>query len=195
MEKNETNLESVPYGKRLLTLLLVFLKIGCFTFGGGWSMIAQIEKEFIEKRNWVTELDILDYTSVGRSLPGMMIGNIAMMFGYRIAGVAGAFVTSLSMVTAPLLVMVFVVRIYDLIRDNMYVASTMSGVRAAVVPIILVALMKLFKPAMKDKACYVIGAAALVMSLFLGVSYIAVVIAGVAAGIILTEVRTRRGLH
>ncbi|MDO4493928.1 MAG: chromate transporter [Clostridia bacterium] len=188
-------LARVPHGKRLLTLALVFLKIGCFTFGGGWSIIAQIEKEFIEKRGWSTETDILDFTSVGRSLPGMMIGNIAIMFGYRIAGIAGAFVTAGSMLAAPFGVMVVVVKLYDLIRANLYVAATMRGVRAAVVPMILCALIKLFKPAMQDNPCYIIGAAALLLSLFGGVSYIAIVVAGVTVGVILTEVRARRDLH
>ena len=67
-----------------------FFKIGCYTFGGGWSIVAQMQKEYVEKRHWLTEEELLDITSVGRSLPGLMIGNVSYLFGYHVAGFPGA---------------------------------------------------------------------------------------------------------
>ena len=75
---------------RVWGLFWQFFKIGCYTFGGGWSIVAQMQKEYVEKRGWLTEEDLLDITSVGRSLPGLMIGNVSYLFGYHVAGFPGA---------------------------------------------------------------------------------------------------------
>ena len=72
-----------------MELFLYFAKIGCFTFGGGWSIIAQMQEEFINKRHTLTEEELLDITSVAKSLPGIMITNISVIFGYRTAGIPG----------------------------------------------------------------------------------------------------------
>ena len=69
--------------KRALSIFATFLKFGCFTFGGGWSIVAQMQKEYVEKRRWLTDEELLDYTSVGRSTPGLMIGNTSIPFGYH----------------------------------------------------------------------------------------------------------------
>ena len=63
---------------RALELFLYFFKIGFYTFGGGWSIVAQIQQEYVQKKGWITDEELLDITSVGRSLPGLMIGNVSM---------------------------------------------------------------------------------------------------------------------
>lgn len=68
--------------KKGLELFAFFFKIGCFTFGGGWSILAQMEQEFVDKRKWLTKSELLDMVAVGRSVPGIMITNISMIFGY-----------------------------------------------------------------------------------------------------------------
>ena len=70
--------------KCITTLFCQFFKIGLFTFGGGWSIVTQMQNEFVDKRRWVTEEELLDMVSVGRSLPGIMIANISVLFGYRV---------------------------------------------------------------------------------------------------------------
>ena len=75
---------------RALELFLYFFKIGFYTFGGGWSIVAQIQQEYVQSKGWITDEDLLDITSVGRSLPGLMIGNVSYLFGYHVAGFPGA---------------------------------------------------------------------------------------------------------
>ena len=71
---------------RALQLFRFFVKIGFFTFGGGWSILAQMQSEFVERRQWLTQEELLDIVSVGRSLPGIMIANISAPFGYHMGG-------------------------------------------------------------------------------------------------------------
>ena len=179
---------------KTLNLFKTFLKFGCFTFGGGWSIVAQIQKEYVEKKAWITDQELLDYTSVGRSTPGLMIGNASVLFGYHVAGVPGAIAALLGIVIPPVAIMLGVVFLYGLFKDNPYVARAMIGVRAAVVPIIFSALLKLFKSGMKDVPCYAIAAGALTLCLFTRLNNVLIVLLGAAAGLMIQEVRQRRDL-
>ena len=172
--------------RRTLSIFLTFLKFGCFTFGGGWSIVAQIQKEYVEKRRWITDEELLDFTSVGRSIPGIMVGNASVLLGYQAA--------LLGIVIPPVIIMLGVVFIYDLVKDNLYVARAMIGVRAAVVPIIFSAVSKLFKSGVSDLFCGVIALAAFSLCLFTKMSNVAIVVLGAAAGLAWQEVRARRGL-
>ena len=104
--------------RRLLFLLWYFARIGAFTFGGGWSIIAQMQRDFVEERHWMTEEDIVDMTSIGRSLPGVMIGNVSFMFGYRMAGVAGGVAAVFGLNAAPFVVLMILTNIYEGLRDK-----------------------------------------------------------------------------
>lgn len=179
---------------RTLEVFKTFLKFGCFTFGGGWSIVAQIQKEYVEKKRWITDEELLDFTSVGRSMPGLMIGNASVLFGYHVAGIPGAVAALLGIVIPPVIIMLGVVFLYDLAKDNLYVARAMMGVRAAVVPIIFSALVKLFKSGMKDAACYAVAFGALALCLFTRLNNVLIVLLGAAAGLLIQEVRHRRDL-
>ena len=76
--------------KKLGRIFLTMFRIGCFTYGGGWSIFAQLEEEFGEKRGWLTKEEFLDIMSLARSFPGIMVINMSVMFGYRVRGVPGA---------------------------------------------------------------------------------------------------------
>ncbi|MBQ6527319.1 MAG: chromate transporter [Clostridia bacterium] len=179
---------------RVPEIFLTFLKFGCFTFGGGWSIVAQIQKEFVENKHWITDEELLDFTSVGRSTPGLMIGNASVLFGYHVAGIPGALAALFGIVIPPVLIMLGVVFIYDLVKDNLYVERAMTGVRAVVVPIIFSALLKLFKSGMKDLFCYAIALCALAMCLVFNVNNVLIVLIGAAAGLIYQEVKSRHDL-
>ncbi len=176
--------------KKALQMLLFFCKIGCFTFGGGWSIVAQMQREFVEKRAWITEDELLDYTAVARSLPGIMIGNTSLLFGYHIAGIPGA-VGAIVGITIPSMVIIgLLTLVYDAFRSNPYVLRALTGIRASVIPIIISASFKLRKGAFKDWIGYVLAAAAAAMSL-LGVNNIIIIILGVAAGLLIAEAKER----
>ena len=180
--------------KRILDIFLTFLKFGCFTFGGGWSIVAQMQKEYVEKRRWLTDEELLDYTSVGRSTPGLMIGNASVLFGYHAAGIPGALAALFGIAIPPIVIMLLVVYIYDLVKDNLYVSRAMVGVRAAVVPVIISALLKLLKSGLKDAFCYLVAAAALALCLFTKMNNALIVLLGALAGLCWQEVQNRRDL-
>lgn len=177
---------------RAFSLFLQFFKIGFCTFGGGWSIVAQIQKEYVEKEHWLTEEKLLDITSVGRSLPGLMIGNVSYLFGYHVAGFPGAIACLLGIAIPPLLILTVVTWCYTLVKDNVYVSRAMVGVRAAVVPVIASAAMGLRKGTLTNRTSYLILLLGLCLYLFFGVSCILIVLLGGLLGFVLGTWQERR---
>ena len=189
----ETSQEANTHRKgRAPGLFWQFFKFGCYTFGGGWSIVAQMQKEYVQKRGWLTEEELLDITSVGRSLPGLMIGNVSYLFGYHVAGFPGAIACVTGMCIPPLLILTVVTWFYTQVRDNPYVSRAMVGVRAAVVPIIGSAALGLRKAALADRSGYVILLLGFALYLFLGVNCIIIVLLGALLGFLLCTWRERR---
>ena len=79
-----------PKAQNLGTLFFTFFKIGLFTFGGGYAMIALLEEEFIQRRRWLDKDEFLDMTAIAESTPGPVAINSATYLGYKLAGVPGA---------------------------------------------------------------------------------------------------------
>ncbi len=169
---------------KLLVLFLVMLKIGTFTFGGGWSIITQLQAELIEKRGWVRKEDLLDYTSVGRSVPGIMVINICVMIGYRIGGALYGAVAAVGVALPSIVVLSVVAVFYNKLIDNVYIARAMVGVRAAVVPIIVGAVAELKSAALRNKRQYAIAVGAFFLCLFTPVSNLLVVVLGAGVGLL-----------
>ena len=172
--------------KRALTVLRVMFKVGFFTWGGGWRIVAQlVPREFIEKRGWMTQEDLVDIISVGRSMPGIMVMNVSVLFGYQIGGIPGVVCSVAGIASPSVIVLTIVTGFYTQIKDNIYVAKALVGVRAAVIPIIGGAALKMRKTAWVDYKGYLISAAAFLLCVFTPLHNIFIVLAGAAAGLIL----------
>lgn len=173
-------------------LFLYFFKIGFYTFGGGWSIVAQIQQEYIHKRHWITEEELLDITSVGRSLPGLMIGNVSYLFGYHVAGFPGALASLLGITLPSVIVLTVVTWFYSLFRANPYVSRAMAGVRAAVAPIIASSALGLRQAALSERTGYWFLLLAFGLYLLAGLSCVLIVLLSGALGWLLCVRRERR---
>ena len=169
-----------------------FLKFGCFTFGGGWSIVSQMQRVYVEERKCITNEELIDLTSVGRSLPGTMIANIAMLFGYHQAGILGGVVCVLGMILPPLMILAVITLFYSAFRDSYWVAAAMDGIRLAVVPIIISAVLPMMKSAFSRRILIGIALAALVAYL-LGAGCVLIVIGGAVCGVLLKALLYRGG--
>ena len=179
--------------KRCWPLLRQFILFGCFTFGGGWSIVAQMKKTYVDQQHVLTDQDLLDLTSVGRSLPGLMIGNVSYLFGYHVAGFPGALACLLGISLPSLIVLTVVTWCYTQVKDNLYVSRAMTGVRAAVAPVVASAALKLRKAALTDRAGYVFLFLAFALYLFGGLSCILIVLISGFLGWLLSVWHCRKG--
>lgn len=179
--------------KILTRLFLDFLCIGAFTFGGGWSIVAQMRQRYVQQQGVLRDEELLDMVSVGRSLPGIMGCNIALLFGYRMAGVAGGALCILGMILPPLLILIVISFFYGVFRTNPWVIAAMGGMRAAVVPIIISAAWNMLKGSFRFPPSYAIAAVVFVLYLFFHVNCVWLTLLGLLAGILTGEYYERRG--
>lgn len=176
----------------LAKLYMEFLKFGAFTFGGGWSIVAQMKELYVNRKHTLTDEELLDITSIGRSLPGTMIGNIAMFFGHRMAGFWGGVACMFGMITVPMIILLVITSFYTAFQSNIWVAAAMKGVRAAVAPVILSALMGMLKSAFKYPPCYVVALGMFGLYFGLRVSPVMLVVIGAVLGLMICEYYERR---
>ena len=175
--------------KRCFSLLLFFMKIGCFTFGGGWSLLAQMEKEFVDRRKWITKEELLDIVSVGKSIPGIMITNISMIFGYRMEGYIGGFICVIGITIPAIVILSIVTYFYDYLKNNYWVSAALTGIRAAVPAIVFSSVWSMGKTIIKDKKAYVIFPAAFIICYFTDWNRALIILGGVILALVMMGVK------
>jgi chromate transporter len=153
--------------RQLLHIFLVTFRIGLFTFGGGAAMLPMIQQEFVKKQGWIDEEQTADIFAVSQSLPGAMAINASTLLGYRISGTAGALLAGLGCVLPSFLVIVVVSLFYNIFISNPYVAGALRGIQGAVIALLLSAIWKLRKAALKDHFCWILCLLTLLAALFL----------------------------
>jgi chromate transporter len=162
----------------------IMFKLGALTFGGGWSIIAQMQQELVERYGWLTSEELVDLALVGRSLPGIMVINTATLVGYHLKGIRGACLAIIGTSLPSMIIICVITFFYQKFRDNIYVAKALNGVRAVVLPIILSAAVTMKETALKNKLSYAIAAGALLICLFVPISNMWVVIGGAVIGLL-----------
>ena len=177
----------------LYKLFLDFLRFGCFTFGGGWSIVGQMQSQYVDREHTITDEELLDLTSVSRSIPGVMVANVAMLYGYRAAGVPGGLTAVLGLSLPPFLILSTLTFCYTAVKENPWVVAAMGGIRAAVVPIMFSAMLGLIRGAFHYRPCVLVTALGLVLYLFFHVSCIWLVVLGGLCGLLLSELQERKG--
>jgi len=192
IEKQKNELRPSEKLRRAWLLFFFFFRIGFFTFGGGWSIIAQMTREFVEKRKWLTNEALMDNVSISQSLPGIMIINCSVQFGYSMGGMLCAFASALGIALPSFLILLIVTYAYNVFADNIYVARALVGVRAAVVPIIISAILRLRKAALKDALGWIFASLALLLCLFTNVSRALIILVGGIAGVLILNARHRK---
>lgn len=134
----------------LTTLSLTFLKIGLFTFGGGYSMIALIEKEIVEKKKWLTQNELLDILAVSESTPGPIAINCATYIGYKVNGIIGSIISTIAVVIPSFLIIYIISLFLKQFLEIKYVTYAFKGIAAGVIYLILRAGLKMFKELEKN---------------------------------------------
>ncbi len=132
-------------GQILAELLLTFMKIGFFTFGGGYAMIAVLEDSCVEKRGWITHDEMMDVTVIAESTPGPIAINCATYVGYRQAGLIGAIVATLGIIIPSFLVIYIISMFLDDFLEIEVIANAFNGIRLAVGILILDAAFNMIR--------------------------------------------------
>ncbi len=132
--------------KKLLPILFfTMLKIGFFTFGGGYAMIALLESEFIEKKKWIDREEFLDMAAVAESTPGPIAINAATYIGYKTAGFPGAVASTVAVCIPSFLIIYIISLFFDTFLGFEIVANAFKGIQVCVLYLILSAGARMLK--------------------------------------------------
>lgn len=170
-----------------IRLFLSFLKIGAFTFGGGWAMISIIEREIVDKHHWIERDEFLDLLAVAQSLPGILAVNISTAVGDKMRGFKGSVIASLGTIL-PSFLIILTIAIFltpDLIKNNHVISSIFMGIRPCVVALIVAPVISSAKAAkITIKTVWIPLLVALMISLDLGTvsNPIVYIVLGAAGG-------------
>ena len=172
----------------LFELLLTFMKIGLFTFGGGYAMIPMIEGICVEEKKWITSDEMLNITVIAESTPGPIAINCATFVGYQQAGFAGALAATLGIVLPSFAVIYAISLCLDNFLEIIVIANAFRGIKAAVGLLIIDAAIKMIRKMKKKMLSSVIiaascGAMLLINLLDWKISSISLMLAAAAAGL------------
>ncbi len=135
----------------LWQLFLSTLYISAFTFGGGYVIVTLMKQKFVDELHWIEEPEMLDLIAIAQSAPGAIAVNGAIVVGYKLAGILGAVVAIFAAILPPFVIITVVSGIYQLIRDNIYVNSMLSGMRVGVGAVIVSVVWDMGKGVLQKK--------------------------------------------
>ena len=156
---------------------LTFLKIGLFTIGGGYAMIPLIEREVVERRQWLKREEFLDLMSLSQALPGVFAVNFSIYIGHRLRGLRGSLALAAGVVLPSFVIILLVAMFFSAYADNRVVEAIFRGVRPAVVALIAVPCIKLGKSAHITWANAWFPIAVALLIALLGISPVYIIIA------------------
>lgn len=150
----------------LLEMFVTFLKIGMFTFGGGYAMIPLMEEEIIHKKGWMEEEEIMDLFAVSETVPGSIAINTSTFIGYKLDGAIGAITAMMGVVLPSFLIITIIAAFFGNISGNPMVDAAFLGIRTAVVALIWKAAGGFFKSAINSRKDIILLICTLVLLLF-----------------------------
>ena len=133
----------------LFELFLTFAKVGLFTFGGGYAMIALIENSCVEKKQWITHDEMMNVTVIAESTPGPIAINCATYVGYKQKRLTGAAVATIGMVLPSFCIIFLISMFLDNFLEVSWIAHAFMGIRLAIGILILDAGIKMLRKMQK----------------------------------------------
>lgn len=140
--------------KRYAWLLAVNLYISAFTFGGGYIVVPMIRRFFVEKRQYMTEEDLMDMAAIAQSTPGAIAINLSALAGYKAGGVAGALISCVAAVLPPLVILTCVSAFYSVFVSNVVIAAILKGMEAGVAALMVDLVIDMYALVLKKRSFF-----------------------------------------
>ncbi len=175
-------------------LFATFFKIGLFTFGGGYAMIPMISREVAQKRNWITEKDILDVIAIAESTPGPIAINMATFVGFKIAHFWGAAAATVGIALPSLFIITIISYFISAFEHIKVIAYAFEGIRAGVLVLILRAFLSMLRQCPREAFSYAVMIAAFLLVAFFSIDVLPVLILCAALGVVRAVMNARRAV-
>lgn len=180
--------------KQWASIFWTFFKIGPVTFGGGYAMIPVIEREVVDKRQWITPAEMSGVLSVAGAAPGGIGVNAASFIGYRLAGIPGA-AAAVAGITLPTFIIIFLLSIgFTQVYDYPKVTAALQGIQAAIAALIILSAYNMGKSSVVDRTTMATAAGTVVLLLVFQMSPIALIAAGLVIGHVIVLIKSKLGV-
>ena len=170
-----------------LQLFLVFFKIGLFSFGGGYTVLSLIQKDVVERFQWITTGEFTEIVALSQVTPGPIAINSATYIGYKVTGtVFGSMFTTFGVVLPSFLVLALIIMFLHRFKNSLVIDRAFKALRPAVLGLILAAGLSLLKPEnFIDWKSFIIFGLSIVLSLMYNIGVIPLIVGSGIIGIIL----------
>jgi len=169
----------------LVKLFLSFFKIGAFSFGGGYAMLPLMKETVIDHHGWLTNAEFIDILAISEMTPGPIAINMATFLGYRVAGVLGSIVATVSVILPSLIVMSLIFYFINKFKNSPYSDYFFKGIRPIVIGLIASAAVSVAMDAYIDIKAVIISAVIFYLVTFKKLNAIyAIVLAGIIGAIV-----------
>jgi chromate transporter len=165
--------------------------MGCITFGGGYAMLPVMERELVQRKGWATIDEVMDYFAIGQVTPGVIAVNVSTFIGIKKKGIPGGILTTLGFILPSLIIITFIAAFLENFSHIPLIRHAFGGIRIAVGALILDAVIKLFKKAVKDWKALAICIAVFALSAVFSASPVLLVISAGVAGFLLYRPRKK----
>lgn len=149
----------------IIRLFITFLKIGTFSFGGGYPMLTMIEREIVQKNKWISSSEFIDITGISQMTPGPIAINSATFVGFKVGGVPGSVFATLGVITTSFLLVSIANHYLAKFKDSNVLKAALMGMRPALTGMIIAAFLSLAGEAYIDAKSMIIGGITLVLLL------------------------------
>jgi chromate transporter len=170
---------------KLSELFFVFIRISAVTIGGGYVMFPLMKSEVVDAKDWITDEEMVDYYALGQSIPGIIAMNTATLVGYRKRGIFGAVAAAAGMAMPSLIVILLVAAFLTPYFDQPWVQKAFSGIRAAVVAMIVMAVWQVGKKSVNTLSKGAIALGSFLAIVGLQVNPVLMILAGGLLGVLL----------
>ena len=179
--------------KVILDIFWVFFKLGLFTFGGGYAMIPHLKEQIIEKKNWLTEKEVVSMLAIAESTPGPIAINMATYVGYNKKGFWGSVAATIGVIIPSFVIIFLISLFFDNMLENQYVQYAFTGIKCGVAFLIfktgLELIIKLKKNKLNISLLSIVCLALIILELFaVDISSIIFILAGAIVGLIVQTI-------
>ncbi len=175
--------------KEYLEIYWTFFRIGGLTFGGGLSMLPMLKYELAEKKNWVSEEQLLDCYAVGQCTPGIIAVNTSTYVGYLRKGIPGAIAGTAGMISPSIIMITILYMFLENFMENAVVQNALMGIKGVVCALMLNTVISLAKKSLVSPLCVVIAVLAALGALFTNIPTVLIVVVAAVVGLLLEKVK------
>lgn len=180
---SETKKQGIPgYWEIFWTMF----KIGITTFGGGYAMVAIIERELGERKHWIVTEELVDYIAISQITPGVIAVNVSTFIGRKLRGIKGSITATLGVITPSLIIIMIIAAFLVNFSENAYVQHAFAGIRVCVCVLILNATINFIKKTVIDLLTLCVFICVFILAAFTRIETVFFVLGIILLSVILT---------